>query len=465
MLNAKLPGPEEDHDAVVYDLETSETNTFHGQIFQFSGLHLDAKLEITGDFDARARRLPYVVPHPDAVRITGYDLHERRRALLDDYDLAARIEHELAPVQNRTRVFITYNGISFDDPMIRSTQFRNLRDPYIMSGKNTVRMDLLHLCRLVYAMTGPKHFHLGTDPIGGKPSYKLEHLARANGIRFHAHDATGDVQATRTVGLWLKERHPIAWNKAFTCGSAERVDRFLSQACDSEEPCWQYVHFGRPELVPFLVLGNKDKRWLVADLRHSPDDVDPTLGIGDLTLGRSAPLRVVKSNAAPYVFPREDGSLFAVRRDFDEARINALKWSCECGLREDVLGAFRKDVPLPRPGATSEERMFEAFPGWPDRNRRKAFHAARDWDGRAAVAFEDARLADFAARLVLRHAEGIDDHEAARLGALCSDALNRPFAPSNDRWTTLEQAMPAADPEWLSWAAQTFPETACAPAP
>lgn len=462
MVDKSGRDPRDEFDGVVYDVESSDKVARLSQILQFSGLRVNAALDITGSFDHRARRLPYIVPHPAAVRLTGYDLHESRPNLVDEFAMSQIIEGEMAPKSSKTRMYLTFNGIRFDDEIIRTTLFRNLRYPFVTTGEGTVRVDLLMVVRMVHAMLGPKAFEVGKRA-DGSASFKLEDIARANGIRINAHDAMGDVIATLALATTVRERHPVAWAEAFACGNAENVTRRIAAAHDREEPCWAFTHHGKADLMPFLVIGGSKRAWLVADLRHSPDHVDADARFGSLTRGRDAPLRVIKPGSAPYVFDREQGDMFRLDRDLAGLRGNAIRWSCEHGLRERLLAAFRNDKYEGVPDPVSEERIYDGFPSWADKRRQQQFLAATDWRERAGMTFDDPRLRDFSARITLRHATHLSASERERLEDHCAEALVRPYAPSGSRWATLADATPDAHPEWLEWAAATYGQAAPTP--
>ena len=86
--------------------------------------------------------------------------------------------------------FVTYNGLFFDEEIIRRQFYWNLINPYITNTNGNARLDLL-----------PKMYVLGkfyadkfTIPqINNKPSYKLELLAKSLGMNTaKAHDALAD---------------------------------------------------------------------------------------------------------------------------------------------------------------------------------------------------------------------------------------------------------------------------------
>ncbi len=454
-----------DWDVLCYDTETSGKDTKHGQVLQFSGIRADANLDPCQTYDHRSLRLPYVVPEVGAVRVTGYDLWERRRdRLVDEFDFARLVWDIMTPKQGRGRVFLTFNGVRYDDNILRTLFWRNLLDPYVTTDKACTRIDLYNLVRLACAMVGPRPIVVPTNPDTGRESWKLEHLAKANGIQINAHDGLADGFATIDIAHAIMRRAPLAWNAAFAGGNPTQAARTLMEAYEREEPVWLFTHFGSAELVPCLLLGAKGNGWLAADLRRSPDDVDPEAPMRALTYGRTAPLRVIRSTETPFLFPTERLDVFRVRPDVAEARANSILWSCTGDVRKDLLARYHEDAMSVPEDASSEERIYSGFAPWADKKRAREFHKA-DWDARSAVDFEDPRLADFAARIVLRQVRGMSAERASVLRARCAEALGRPYAPAESRFATLAREWPEADDEWRGWAAQAFDQVPASPAP
>src|SRR5690606_94636 len=76
------------------------------------------------------------------------------------------------------------------------------------------RWDLLDVVRMVYALR-PDGIHWPTKE-DGTPSFKLEDLARANGLLHEqAHDALSDVRATIGLARLIRSKQPRLFDFAF----------------------------------------------------------------------------------------------------------------------------------------------------------------------------------------------------------------------------------------------------------
>jgi exodeoxyribonuclease-1 len=139
-----------------------------------------------------------------------------------EHRFAATIEQAFA--QPGT-IGVGYNTIRFDDEVTRFLFWRNLIDPYAREWQNNCgRWDLLDVVRMFYALRPDGiEWPVRED---GKPSFKLEDLARANGLLHEAaHDALSDVRATIALARLLRERQPRLFAFCFGLRSKERVAR------------------------------------------------------------------------------------------------------------------------------------------------------------------------------------------------------------------------------------------------
>jgi exodeoxyribonuclease-1 len=86
--------------------------------------------------------------------------------------------------------------------------WRNLMDPYAREWQNNCgRWDLLDVVRMTYALRPDGIEWPRNDE--GKPSFRLEHLTRANGLVHEAaHDALSDVRATIAMARLIRDRQP-----------------------------------------------------------------------------------------------------------------------------------------------------------------------------------------------------------------------------------------------------------------
>ena len=131
----------------------------------------------------------------------------------------------------------------------------------------------------------------------GRPSYRLDMLAPANGFNHtHAHDALSDTEAVIFLCRMIKDRCPALWARFLRFSSKARTVEFLQR-----EAAFVVLEVGGNRAAPFVVTAIGDPA------NSSPAyccdlNVDPT-GLRDLSdadlakrLGkRPSPLRKVKA--------------------------------------------------------------------------------------------------------------------------------------------------------------------------
>jgi exodeoxyribonuclease-1 len=186
-------------------------------------------------------------------------------------------------------VGVGYNSIRFDDEVTRFLFWRCLIDPYAREWQNGCgRWDLLDVLRCAWALRPegiewPRHED-------GRPSFKLEHLTRANGLQHDdAHDALSDVQATVALARLLKAKQPKLWDFCLRLRSKLAVTDEIAAAQSQGRP---FLHvsgmYGAERGCIALVWplaphpGNRNE-LIVWDLAHDPAEL-PRLSAADLRL-------------------------------------------------------------------------------------------------------------------------------------------------------------------------------------
>lgn len=209
-----------------YDLETTGRDPRWHRIMQFGGVRTDAQLQPLGPPVSWDVRLDDdVVPEPEACLVTGLS-PDRVADGIDEGELFRRILAEFS--QPRTCV-AGYNSLRFDDEFVRYGLWRNLQDPYAREWQHgNSRWDLIDLARMAAALrpeglTWPTH-------ADGRPSFRLEDLAAANGIeQQRAHDATSDVMATVGLARLLQQAQPRLFDYFLGLRDKARAAAILGQ--------------------------------------------------------------------------------------------------------------------------------------------------------------------------------------------------------------------------------------------
>ena len=209
------------HTFLWHDYETFGANTRRDRPAQFAGIRTDAELNEIGEpLMIYCRPAPDYLPDPEACLITGITPQLCLERGLPEHEFAARIEAELA---RPGTIGVGCNTIRFDDEITRFMFWRNLMDPYAREWQNQCgRWDLLDVVRMTYALR-PDGIEWPRKE-DGSPSFKLEHLSKANGLAHEAaHDALSDVRATIALARLIRQRQPKLFDFALSLHKKDRV--------------------------------------------------------------------------------------------------------------------------------------------------------------------------------------------------------------------------------------------------
>lgn len=196
-----------------HDYETFGAQPRYDRPAQFAGIRTDAELNEIGEpVMWYCQPANDYLPDPQSCLITGITPQKALEEGVPEHEFAGLIEAELA--QPGT-VGVGYNTIRFDDEITRFMLWRNLSDPYAREWQNGCgRWDLLDVVRMVYALR-PDGINWPQKE-DGTPSFKLEDLARANGLLHEqAHDALSDVRATIGLARLIRSKQPRLFDFAF----------------------------------------------------------------------------------------------------------------------------------------------------------------------------------------------------------------------------------------------------------
>jgi exodeoxyribonuclease-1 len=378
---------------------------------QFAGVRTNAELdEIEAPMMEFCRPAPDFLPDPEACLLTGILPQTCLERGLPEHRFAAVIERALA--QPGT-VGVGYNSIRFDDEVTRHLFWRNLIDPYAREWQNECsRWDLLDVVRATHALRPdgiewPKRED-------GQPSFKLEHLARANGLAHEvAHDALSDVRATIALARLVKTRQPRLWD---FCLRLRKKDAVLQEMAAAQHAGRPFLHVsgmygtarGCLALVwPLAPHPTNKNEVIVWDLSADPSELF-TLGVEALRqrmFGRAEdlpegvarlPVKTIHVNKSPIVIANlktlspEGAERWGI--DVDQS----LRHADEAAKHAHLLSGMWPAVfeRAPREGQTDvDEDLYGGFLGNED---RRALQRLRTLDGATLAskrpAFADPRL-------------------------------------------------------------------------
>jgi exodeoxyribonuclease-1 len=210
------------HTFLWHDYETFGAQARRDRPAQFAAIRTDADLNEIGDpIMIYCKPAPDFVPDPQSCLITGITPQVCLERGIPEYQFAAQIEQAMSEPGT---IGVGYNTIRFDDEITRFMFWRNLIDPYAREWQNGCgRWDLLDVVRTTYALR-PEGIAWPTKEDGVTPSFKLEHLSKANGLLHEAaHDALSDVRATIAFARLIRDKQPRLFDFCLALHKKDRV--------------------------------------------------------------------------------------------------------------------------------------------------------------------------------------------------------------------------------------------------
>ncbi len=425
------------HTFLWHDYETFGIDPRRDRPAQFAAIRTDAELREIGEpLMLHCQPANDYLPDPRSCLLTGILPQQCLAQGVPEHAFAARIEREFAAAGT---VGVGYNTIRFDDEFTRFLLWRNLYDPYAREWRNGCgRWDLLDVVRLTRALR-PEGIAWPTKG-DGSPSFKLEDLARANGLAHEAaHDALSDVRATIALARLIRQKQPKLFDFAFGLHKKDRVmaELGLPATAGTAKP---FLHVSgrfpadRGCLAVMWPLAShpKNRNELIAwDLAHDPsilatlsaEDIRQRLftRAADLPEGiERLPIKNLHLNKSPMVVShlRTLSPAMAERWQVDMDR--ALRHAAIARDLTDLSAIWSRVFPRP---AEAEEAppdvdadLYGSFLGDEDRRRLDRLRALSPAELAAdRTGFDDPRLAELVRRYRARNfPETLSPEDAAR---------------------------------------------------
>ncbi len=453
------------HTFLWHDYETFGLDPRRERPAQFAGIRTDAELNVIGEpVMLYCQPANDYLPDAESCLLTGITPQLCLQRGVPEHEFAAKIEALLAEPGT---IGVGYNSIRFDDEVTRHLFWRNLIDPYAREWQNDCgRWDIQDVVRMAYALR-PDGIQWPTklddrkpnDPTATRPSFKLEDLARANGLLHEAaHDALSDVRATIALARLIRTAQPKLFEFCLSLHKKDRVaaELGLPASAQTAQPFLHVSGMFAPERGCLAIMwplathpGNKNE-LLAWDLAHDPSEL-PLLDLAtlrqrlfskqaDLPEGvQRLPIKSVHLNKSPMVVRKlqtlspEMASKWGI--SIDAALVNAEKARAlpdMSAIWPELFNRPKSDTP------DVDEDLYGGFVGNADRRRLNQLKGLSPAElAVSRVGFDDDRLAELLFRYRARNfletlntdeRERWEAHRAARLlegegGARNVDAL------------------------------------------
>ncbi|WP_225181059.1 exodeoxyribonuclease I [Pectobacterium aroidearum] len=415
----------------IHDYETFGKHPARDRPAQFAGVRTDMDFNIIGEpLVIYCRPSDDYLPEPEAVMITGITPQVALAKGVNEAEFARQV-HDAFSVPGTC--IMGYNNIRFDDEVSRNIFYRNFYDPYAYSWQNgNSRWDLLDALRACYALR-PEGI-VWPDNNDGLPSFRLEHLTKANGISHEqAHDAMSDVYATIAMAKLFKQAQPKLFEYLFTLRNKNKISALID--IPQMKPL---VHvsgmFGAARsntswVVPLAWHPDNRNAVIMCDLAG---DMTPLLELDSETLRErlytrrdalepdqsAVPLKLVHINKCPVLAPAntlrpEDAERLGIDRQRCLDNLALLRNNTS--VREKVVELFA-EAPAFVASDDVDLRLYDGFFGDADRMAMKIIQETAPQNLPALdLTFADNRLEPLLFRYRARNFPGtLDDREQQR---------------------------------------------------
>lgn len=411
-----------------YDLETFGINPRTSRISQFAAQRTDLDLNLIDEpISLFCQPSDDFLPDPEAALITGITPQYAKQHGLCEADFLSLVHDNLS---QPSTCALGYNSIRFDDEFIRFGLYRNFFDAYEReyAGGNS-RWDLLDVMRMVYALRPDILQWPKRDD--GMPSFKLEHLAKANNaFEGNAHEALSDVRSLINMARLIKNGAPDLWQYALSLRDKNVVANKLS-AHNNQRILHVSGQFPASQactglMLPLLIHPHIKTRTIAIELRpealklidYSVEQIEQNIFTkfsqmpdGETRIG----LKEIHHNRCPIVFTPDDAKTLGLKPDFMRLNID-LKQAQEIHA---ALNAASSIIIPKLIEIYSKQRDFDnsdpdgaLYSGFFDRTDKAKFSKARTSKGQALLVFNDARLSELYFRYKARNwPENLNDEE------------------------------------------------------
>lgn len=364
-----------------YDLETTSGSVRDGRVMQFAGQRTDYDLNPVGEPDNILVKLADdVLPEPDAVLVHKITPQKANQEGITEAEFAKYFQENIA---TENTIFAGYNNIRFDDEFMRRVCYRNFYDPYQWHWKDgKSRWDLLDPMRMMRAL---RPDGLKWPELDGKPSVKLELMAKENGLLHeNAHDALSDVNALIQLAQKFKSAQP----KLFSYLLNARSKKVVADIVNSGEP-FVYTSgkyssdYDKTTVVSVLFAHPRREAAIVYNLREDPTEwldkkAKDLVKHWQVKYGedlKRLPVKTLQYNKCPAVAPLivlDDDTRVRIKLDMEEINKNLKTLNSNPQFAEELkkaLDIIEKEQQTKLDlNESVDDQMYDGF--WVDSDQR-----------------------------------------------------------------------------------------------
>tara|TARA_A100000164_G_scaffold380368_1_gene427535 strand:+ start:3832 stop:5223 length:1392 start_codon:yes stop_codon:yes gene_type:complete len=401
---------------IFYDTETTGVKELDFiQVIQFAAIQTNNNFSKVNSFNELCSPLPWTLVTPKALSV-----NKKREIFHADkthYELIKEIHGVWTKwTEQNPAIFVSYNGMRFDEEVMRRQFYWNLFDPYFTNTRGNTRLDLF-LKMYVIA-----HFYKQKFPIpeiNNQMSLKLEDLvSNLDFDTINAHDALADCEFLIHLIKFIAHRLPCFYEEILDTVSK---DGFFKKLNSNEVHfhCYFIPRSKTTKAYPFTPLiaeYNLSKYLPIFDLSYDPDnfiDLSYTELEQLINSKKKSPfkrLAIHKTQPTICLDTLIQDGIAIENPDF--LRDRATKIQSNESFIERVTDIFNNKEFTTSKKINIEEQIYsEGFPSPIEKDRFIQFHNTQSYEERVNIikSFDDHRYKEFAHRICAQeHTEEVE---------------------------------------------------------
>lgn len=396
-----------DYNLVFYDTETTGIQKDFSQILQCGSVYTDINLNRLEEQNIGCAPLPWTIPAPRAMLTNKkIDLFNSNTS---HYQMMSEIQRQWRQWSlAKPSIFVSYNGHSFDEELVRRQFWYNLLEPYTTNTNGNGRLDLMLMFHNIASFFSDE---ISIPLFDGGPgiSYKLEHLAKEHGIDADdAHDAIADCNLMISLCEIIRTKLPDLFKSFINSSTKQGIknllysDDFLALGEIHRRHTFQY---------PVVLCGSDPSRpneIVLFDLSYDPEDI-LDLDYSEInkliqSKGRDGPLKKYKINKTiPVCSSKLINNKEVFDISFDELQRRAEIIKKDKDFQSKISQAMEdRMMTFPEPEHIEASIYSGGFPSQKDKDLMQEFHLSEDINHLIKISrnFEDERFSIFAERII-----------------------------------------------------------------
>jgi exodeoxyribonuclease-1 len=386
-----------------YDTETTGKNTRYDQPIQIGVVRTDCDLNPIDEFEIRCRLQADILPAPGALLVHGAGIGTILNTSTSFYTSMCTFKAQMDSWG--PSCYVAYNGMAFDEELLRHSLYRSLLQPYSTQMNGNSRFDALKLMQAVH-MLQPGVLKIPQSP-NAKLTFALSKLAGANGFKGHAaHDAIGDVRAMIYLARFVRRHAPAIWQLLDHWISKSTIETMLRNNRTVVEAAWHSKSCFYP-LATVTQNSVVPSEWALFDLSRDPTTISnmSPKAIAATMMAKSGPkpIKRIKANGMPILLPGDHQLVRAhIAIDRQTLETRARKVYADRGMAERVQEALELYRASFEPSPHVEDQLYKGFfPTDDDKPHVEVFHVAHPAEKLAALGrMQDSRACEIGGRIL-----------------------------------------------------------------